>query len=178
MGDEILDADEPGFPAASVTLLRTMQQHHMQLSQMADQKAGMLMTATALVFSLTVGQAARTGLSLPFLMLGLTAFVTALLALVTVLPSTRLIRGEGANILFFGHFVTMSEDEFRGRMLSLIRDEKAMNETILREVYQLGLVLHRKKYRYLATAYRVFLAGLLGTFVLFVAQTWHLQVPT
>ena len=45
------------FPPNAVHLVRTNQQITMQLSQMADQKASILMGATFVVFTLAVGQA-------------------------------------------------------------------------------------------------------------------------
>src|SRR3546814_15476718 len=48
------------YPPNAVHLVRTSQQLTMQLSQMADQKASILMGATFVVFTLAVGQA-RTG---------------------------------------------------------------------------------------------------------------------
>src|SRR3546814_19987570 len=55
------------YPPNAVHLVRTNQQLTMQLSQMADQKASILMGATFVVFTLALGQA-RAGagaLSLP-----------------------------------------------------------------------------------------------------------------
>src|SRR3546814_3304506 len=45
------------FPPNAVHLVRTNQQLTMQLSQMADQKASILMGATFVVFTLAIGQA-------------------------------------------------------------------------------------------------------------------------
>ena len=61
-----MDSEKPGaapersaisFPPNAVHLVRTNQQITMQLSQMADQKASILMGATFVVFTLAVGQA-------------------------------------------------------------------------------------------------------------------------
>lgn len=158
------------FPSSAIVLLRTTQQHHIQLSQMADQKAQVLMGATFVVFTIVVSQAAAKGLTLPFLVLGLVAFVAAVLCVLSLMPTTRLMRGPSANLLFFGSFVDLSEAEFKSRMDTILRDEEAISDIALRGIYQMGVVLHFKKYRYLAAAYRVFLLGLVVTFALFISR--------
>ena len=45
------------FPPNAVHLVRTVQQSHVQLSAMADQKASILMGATFVIFTITIGQA-------------------------------------------------------------------------------------------------------------------------
>ena len=76
------------FPPNAVHLVRTNQQITMQLSQMADQKASILMGATFVVFTLAVGQA-RAGagaFALPLAVLATFSFLSALLAISAVLP--------------------------------------------------------------------------------------------
>lgn len=160
------------YPDSAIQLLRTMQAHHVSLSQMADQKAGILMASASVVFSITVGQVTKQGITAPFLSLGLSTFAAAAFAVAAILPSTRKIRGPNANILFFGAFVDLTEAEFKARLTDILHNENEITQAMLRDVYQLGMVLHRKKYRYLAAAYRVFLTGLLVTFIVFVAQAW------
>ena len=41
---------------------------------------------------------------------------------------------------------------------------------MLRDIYQMGLVLERKKYRFLGWAYRVFLSGLTLTFIAYIFE--------
>ena len=50
-------------PANASNMLRTAQQIQYQLSQMADQKASILMGATFVVFTISVGQARSGGFS-------------------------------------------------------------------------------------------------------------------
>jgi len=62
-------AEKRKLPKEAVTLLRTTQQHHVQLSMMADQKANMLIGATFVVFTLAIGQGAAADFSLPLMIL-------------------------------------------------------------------------------------------------------------
>ena len=168
-----------GFPPNAVHLVRTNQQLTMQLSQMADQKASILMGATFVVFTLAVGQA-RAGagaFAMPLTILATFSFLSALLAVSAVLPrvgkSPPVVFKDGkdhSNILFFGRFAQMEEDDFIAAVKARMRSEEDLYETILRDTYQNGVVLARRKYRYLAYAYRLFVVGLTATFLAFAYE--------
>jgi hypothetical protein len=51
-----------------------------------------------------------------------------------------------------------------------MRTEEDLYETILRDTYQNGLILARRKYRFLAYAYRLFVVGLTLTFITFAYE--------
>lgn len=161
------------FPPDAVHLLRTTQQIQYQLSQMADQKASMLMGATFVIFSITVGQT-KSGSVPPvaLLILGAAAFISAVLAVMTVLPSTKVPpRADGpANLLFFGSFSQVPEQEYVDLVLRTANDHQAVMAAFVHDIYQNGCVLARKKYRLLGYGYRVMLAGLGLSFVAFVVH--------
>jgi Family of unknown function (DUF5706) len=176
------DAAACNFPPNAVHVVRTSQQITMQLSQMADQKASILMGATFVVFTLAVGQARSGALALPLAILATFSFLSALLAVSAVLPRVGkappvLFRDgkDHSNLLFFGRFAQMEEDEFIAAIKDRLRGEEDMYEMMLRDTYQNGVVLARRKYRYLAYAYRLFVIGLTLTFAAFlweVAPRW------
>ncbi len=76
-----MDQDQSRLSPQYIHALRTAQTIHLQLSQMADQKASILMGATFLIFTIAIGQA-RGGMvpPLPLAILGGFAFVSAILA--------------------------------------------------------------------------------------------------
>jgi hypothetical protein len=155
----------------AVHLLRTTQQVQYQLSQMADQKASMLLGITFVIFTIAVGQA-RAGVPQPaLLILGAAAFAAAVLAVSAVLPSIRPPpAAEGAdNLLFFGVFSQMTQEDFVAEMLATVSDTRSVYEAFARDIYQNGRVLAGKKYRLIGYAYRVLLIGLILSFVAFVA---------
>ncbi|MEJ2458735.1 MAG: DUF5706 domain-containing protein [Novosphingobium sp.] len=123
------------------------------------------MGATFIVFSITVGQAGESGLPLPLLVLSCFSFLSAVCAVMVVMPSTRqpLLDVETSNILFFGVFTQMPEEEFTELVVERLATDEGMFRTMLRDVYQNGQVLQKKKYRYLGYAYRLFLLGLTFT---------------
>ena len=159
------------WPDEVIQLLRTTQQHHVQLSLMADHKANMLIGATFVVFTLAIGQSHISTFSLPLLILAISAFCAAGLAAIAVMPATKIRAGANPNMLFFGAFSKISEEEFKDQLLSeSFVDQETVYRTMLRDIYQMGLVLERKKYRYLGLAYRVFLLGLSMTFLTYLVE--------
>ena len=76
-----------GFSNHAIHLVRTSQQINLMLSQMADAKASILMGATFLVFTISVGQAKDGSLPVSLAVLALFAFVSAMCAVFAVLPS-------------------------------------------------------------------------------------------
>lgn len=163
-----------GFSIQAIHLVRTTMQANVQLSQMADQKASILMGATFVVFTIAVGQASRGDFPYALMVLAISAFLSALCAIAAVLPSIRPPRAassERDNVLFFGVFAHLSEDEYADRVLAALRSDETVFRMLLRDTYQNGVVLHRKKYRYLGYAYRIFLAGLTLTLITFLIES-------
>ena len=158
------------FPPNAIHTLRTVQQIHIQLSQMADQKASILMGATFVIFTITLGQAQRGTAPVPLLILGASAFFSAVFAVLAVLPATHFKKSRDPNLLFFGSFTQLGEAEYVERLLGEVRDEETAYRLMARDIYQNGAVLQRKKYRLLGYAYRIFLAGLTGSFIAIVIQ--------
>jgi hypothetical protein len=153
-----------------VHLLRTSMSIQYQLSQMADQKANMVLAATFVIFTITVSQIRSGAPIAPLMILAASAFMAALLAILAVLPSVNTPpKATGpANVLFFGSFTQLSEDEFVKMVSTIAIDQQATYETIAHDIYQNGRVLAFKKYRYLGYAYRILLAGLIASFVTFM----------
>ena len=162
------------FSVNAIHLVRTTQQVNVSLSQMADQKASILMGATFVVFTIGVGQAARQALSAPLVILIAFSFLSALLAVFAIMPSVTPTKNGGNNILFFGFFSRLSEDEYTKEVMANLHDDDHIYRTMLRDVYQNGLVLQNKKYKFLGYAYRAFLAGLVLTLISLVASEFGL----
>ena len=114
------ERDPRPFSPNSIHMVRTVQTLTMQLSQMADQKASILMGATFVVFTVAIGQASHNQLPLALGVLAFFAFVSAVLAVSAVLPrvSPHTAPKDG-NILFFGTFSQLPEEEFIGRVKAL-----------------------------------------------------------
>ena len=157
-------AQNRSFPPNAVHLMRTTQLAQMQLSAMADTKASILMGATFVIFTITIGRGHDGSAPLPLLILGGAAFLAAICTILAVLPKTKAgAVGSRSNILFFGNFTQMDEDVFVEELVVLLESDDSVYRTMARDVYQGGTVLQRKKYRMLGWAYRIFLMGLVAS---------------
>jgi Family of unknown function (DUF5706) len=171
------EADQrPTLTPNSVHLVRTLQQLNLSLSQMADQKASILMGATFVVFTISIGQASRGEITLPLLVLALFSFISAMLAVFAILPSVSPRPSENPNILFFGNFTHMSDQEFADAVIARLSHDEDVFRTMLKDIYQNGQVLQRKKYKYLGLAYRAFLAGLVLTVAAVIAGFFKIGI--
>ena len=158
-------------PRASVDqLLRTVQQHHVHLSAMADTKAGLIITISSIVLTIALSRAGDPQLRAALLTLAVACLLALLLAIFAVLPTFAPRRTRSGivqrNLLFFGHFSALTEEEFLDEMEQVIRNDPLLYETALRDIYSLGAYLYRKKYRLLRYAYVALVTGfILATLV-------------
>ena len=176
------DADRSADPLGpysphAVHLLRTVQLNSLRLSQMADQKASILMGATLLVFSISLSRSPGGELPWSLVVLAAFAFCSSLCAVMAVLPSLSKALPPGAtrNRMFFGHFHDLAEEDWTQDVLGELHADERVFRMMLHDIYQGGQVLQRRKYRFLTYAYRLLIAGLLvtlATFVIEVALTY------
>jgi hypothetical protein len=154
----------------AIHLVRTAQAIQYQLSQMADQKANMVLAATFVIFTVSISQIHNMARPLPLMVLGVAAFAASFLAILAVLPSVKTPpKASGvANLLFFGSFTQLPESEFVEMLLDVLGEPRTVFEAMAHDIYQNGRVLAFKKYRYLGYSYRILLAGLVGALIAFV----------
>ena len=159
-------------PRPSVdNLLRTAQQHHVQLSLMADTKASILITISSIVLTIALSKSGDPQLRPALLTLASACLISLLLAIIAVLPTFARSRSQRAqrNILFFGHFASMSEDEYLQAMEEILSSDARVYEAAVRDIHSLGIYLYRKKYRFLRFAY---VALLFGFILATVVEAW------
>lgn len=178
INDATTEGAPPPLPGAShanaIHLLRTMQQHHVTLSALADQKASIIIGVNSVVFALVVTEAATNP---ALLVLAASSGLAAVLCMLAVLPKLGGGKGQSSalaappNLLFFGGFTQLSEADWIDWLERTNADDHAIQVAMARDVYQLGQVLAQKKYKYLGWGYRVFIGGLIATFVVWLLQT-------
>lgn len=137
---------------------------------MADFKANVLLGASFIILTASLKEVHDGRVSAALILIILTVFSAAILVLIVMLPVTTKGKNSHPNLLFFGVFAQMQEDEFETQMLALLADEEQLNRAMIRDIYQLGRVLALKKYKHLGQAYQVFFFGLCLSGALFVAQ--------
>jgi hypothetical protein len=161
-----------GYSQHAIHLLRTVQNNTLKLSQMADQKASILMGASFVVFSIAVSRSFSGELPWSLAILALFAFLSSLCAVLAVLPrlSKSLPPGTRRNKMFFGHFHDRDEEEWTLDVLAELHTDETVFRMMLHDIYQNGLVLQHRKYRFLGYAYRLFVTGLVVTLAAFAVE--------
>jgi hypothetical protein len=160
-------------------MLRTAQQHHVQLSVMADVKANIIITVSSIVMTLTIGRLSDPDLRISAIILMVFTMLSLLLAILAVLPKYRPLRLKGHalpahfNLLFFGHFAELDRERFLQELAARMGTDGIVYDTVARDLYGLGYYLAHYKYRFLRWAYLFFLTG----FVLAsLEQIWRFAV--
>jgi hypothetical protein len=170
------------------TLFRSAYRVQMDLTGLADNKANMMISINGLIISIIVAAVgpkldANPWLLIPttiFLLGTLVSIVYAILAArprVSSVPiSLEDLEHSNGNILFFGDFANLSQDDFTAGMIKLIQDKTVVYETMIRNLYGLGSVL-KKKFALLKVAYTAFMIALILGVTSFISVfVWILYV--
>ena len=200
MSVEVRDADKiveqaaaavkkkgPGSNRGIETLFRSAYRVQMDLTALADNKANMMISINGIIISIIIAAVAPKLDANPWLLIPSTVFlvgtlisiVYAILAArprVSTVPITLedLEHSEG-NILFFGDFANLTQDDFTEGMFGLMKERTIVYETMIRNLYGLGSVL-KKKFALLTIAYTAFmLALILGVSSFIGVFVWILQ---
>src|SRR5438477_7588345 len=121
-------------------LLRTVQQHHVQLSLMADMKANILITISSIMLTIALARANDAQLRPALLTLAAACLISLVLAIIAILPTfARRRSGVTRNLLFFGHFASMSEEEYFREMEELLSSDQRLYEVAVRDIHSLGV---------------------------------------
>lgn len=168
----VSETGERVFSPHAIHLMRTAQLNGVTQARMADQKASILLGATFLVFSLSITRALTGDMPVALSVLAAFCFASSLGAVMAVLPNVGRPKGKDANtnLLFFGHYAWMDEEEWTQDLLSALETDETVFRTMAHDMYQNGKVLQAKKFRYLSIAYRVFIAGLAVTLAVFAVE--------
>lgn len=151
------------------TMFRTTLSSHLQLSAMADQKAGLMISINSIIISVVITFLVRElesspRLLVPMALLILICLITITLALLSTRPSVRsqaqrmLLDKSKIDLLFFGDYLALSRDEYKDAMKELIGNEERIKEVMIENIYAQGFVIERK-YRLLKITYLVFMIG-------------------
>lgn len=155
------------FPKEVHNLLIAAHASNMALSEMADNKASILMGASFVVFSLSISDVAEGKASFPLLVLTLFSFAATLLGILTVRPNrikSFKVEPAKANILFFGSYANIKREEYVDQVIGVLTSEEECYRRLARDVYDHGCLLRADKYSWLYWSYSLFMVGLVITF--------------
>ncbi|WP_437921944.1 Pycsar system effector family protein [Sphingobacterium sp. LRF_L2] len=153
------------------TMFRITSANNQRLSDMADNKANILLTVNSIILSVVVAGLFRkldsnAHLIIPTFILIIAVVLTIVLAILSTIPKVpggtfkpEQIENKSANLLFFGNFYRMPFDRYMDGMVKVMEDREFLYGMMTRDVYSQGVVLGRK-YRLLRYAYGTFMFGL------------------
>lgn len=162
------------------TMFRTAYHVQMDLTGLADNKANMMISINGIIISIIIASVAPKLDANPWLLLPTTVFllgnlVSIVYAILAARPRVSSVpirlkdlEHSRGNILFFGDFANLPEEDYVEGMFGLLDDRRVMYETMMRNIYGLGLVL-RKKFALLQVAYTAFMVALVSGVLSFVA---------
>ena len=179
----------PGTNRGIETMFRSAYRVQMELTALADNKANMMISINGIIISIIIAAVAPKLDSNPWLLVPSTIFlIGTLISIVFAILAARprvsttpitledLEHSEG-NILFFGNFANLDQSHFTEGMLDLMQDRMVLYETMIGNIYGLGVVL-KKKFALLQVAYTAFMVALiLGVLSFIGVFVWILQQP-
>lgn len=189
--DKNSKSSQRGFITKGIqTMLRLTSENHMRLSEMADNKANILITVNAIIISLIFSVLIRKievdrYLTIPTFIFLSTSLITIVIAILATRPKitkgsfTREdILNRKTNLLFFGNFFKSELEEYKWGMGIMMRDSEYLYGTLVDDIYYLGKVLGRK-YRLVRIAYNVFMIGIVvSTFAFIIAILLNSAAPS
>ena len=161
------------------TMFRITSTNHQRLSDMADNKAHIMISTTSIILSVILSLLLRKlednpHLIIPTLLLLVICVITMVFSILATRPSIPEgiftqddIRAKRVNLLFFGNFYRMSLPEYEQGMNQLMDDRDFLYGSLIKDVYSQGVVLGRK-YRLLRIAYNVFMFGIIAAVLSFI----------
>jgi predicted metal-dependent HD superfamily phosphohydrolase len=152
------------------TMFRTTSHNHILLSEMADNKANILITINSIILSIVVSVLIRKleenpRLLIPTILLVVVCLTTTVFAILSTRPIVNTgtftredIHAKRTNLLFFGNFFGMNLPDYEWGMREMMKDSEYLYGSLIKDIYYLGRVLGRK-YKYLRIAYNIFMYG-------------------
>ena len=168
MTDKKLKPGDPDyeFPKEVHNLLIAANSTNITLSGMADTKASILMGASFVVFSMSIGDIADGKASAPLLVLTLFSFLATVLGVLTVRPNRMRKTGVPAdkvNILFFGSYINTPREEYVDEVIKVLSSEEETYRRLARDLWDHGHLLRDDKFSWLYWSFTLFLFGMIAT---------------
>ncbi|MFT4095113.1 MAG: DUF5706 domain-containing protein [Niabella sp.] len=164
------------------TMFRISSSNHQRLSDMADNKAHIMITTTSIIISVVLSVLLRKlednpHLIIPVILLLLVCVITMVFCILATRPSVphgtftqEDIKEKKVNLLFFGNFYRMSLDQYADGVNKMMNDREFLYGSLTRDIYAQGVVLG-KKYNLLRIGYSIFMFGIVVSVLAFIIAT-------
>lgn len=161
------------------TMFRVTAGNNQKLSNMADNKAHIMISVNSIILSAVISLLLRKldsneGLAVPTYMLITVSLLTIIFSILATRPTIakgtfteKDIDEKKTNLLFFGNFYKMQLSEYTEGMLKVMDDRDFLYGSLIKDVYAQGVILG-KKYRLLRMSYNIFMYGLILSVLAFI----------
>jgi predicted metal-dependent HD superfamily phosphohydrolase len=163
------------------TMYRVAFRNHIKLSAIADAKAHILLSVSAIVISIVISKIFpkldkedNYFLFIPTILFLIVAVATMIYSIISTLPKITSgtftkedVTNKKVNLLFFGNFYKMPLPDFQEGMREVMKDKDYLYSSLMKDLYFLGVVLSRK-YKLLRIAYTIFMIGTVVTVFLYI----------
>ncbi|MFY0713786.1 HD domain-containing protein [Seonamhaeicola sp. NFXS20] len=162
------------------TMFRVTLKNHMQLSNIADTKANILLSVNAIIVSMVLANLipkldnpSNYYLITPTVIFVVVTVASIVLSVLATRPNVTRgkftkedVANKKVNLLFFGNFHKMKLNDFEWAMGEMMQDRDYLYSSMKKDLYFLGLVLD-KKYKILRLTYSVFMVGIIVSVIAF-----------
>ena len=178
------EKDKGGLMSKGIqTMLRLTSENHLKLSDMADNKANILISVNAIIISVILTLLVRklqeeAWLTIPTIIFLTASVATIVISIIATRPkisggtfSTQDILDKKTNLLFFGNFYRASYEEYDEAMRQMMLDTNYLYGSLIKDIYSLGTVLGRK-YKLIRLAYNIFMVGIVVSVIAFAVAVF------
>lgn len=158
---------------SSQMMFKTALRNHMDLSNLADNKANIMISINAAIVTFALPMLAdqlklHPEYITPFIMIMATCMASMVFATLATVPmkmtgftDQESIKSGRSNLFFFGNFYSMSYADYKLGIQEVTSKEENLEDSIMRDLFFLGKSLGRK-YRQLRICYIIFMFGMLA----------------
>lgn len=165
------------------TMYRVTLRNHIKLSDIADTKANILLSVSAIILSIALStlfpkldKPDNYYLIYPTIFFLLMSVVTMIFSILSTRPKVTSgtftnedVSNKKVNLLFFGNFHKMPLEVFQEGMFQVMEDRDYLYKSLMKDLYFLGKVLD-KKYKLLRIAYNIFMIGIVLSILAFIVS--------
>ena len=168
------------------TLFKVTFRNQINLIQIADNKANMIISINSIIISVIVsitgigsfssGLESSVNIMIPVVLIVLTCLSSVVYAIQAARPhlikdkqKTGFVKSGKSSILFFGNISKMTMDEYMDDMDTLLNSREAIYKNMTIDIYNQGKVLQRK-YNLLSIAYLIFMYGFVFSVLTFLVM--------
>lgn len=153
------------------TQFKTALRNHIDLSNIADNKANIMISVNALILTVALPFLIDKSIDnyhflLPTVIMSIVCLVSMIFATLATRPikmhgntSMEQIKQNKSNLFFFGNYHKMDYQDYKIGVEHVLRDSKALDDSIIRDLFYLGKSLGGK-FENLRLCYNIFMFGI------------------